>query len=387
MAQALVSALLLTLILSLGFGQLLRFDYLGVPLYLHDALVLLLIPLLLLHNRPRLRQLLPRSSWIFLAGLTVGWVRALTLYSPHLLLRPSLYTLRLLAYLALYQGLKLARVTVPRPLLLLSGLVTLSLGLSQYLLLPDMRLFAYLGWDDHLNRLVLPHYDPTYTGAMLSMFLLLVSPRSLPLIASSLVAILLTYSRSIWLSLVATVILLAKNRGLTLITLCCLLVTSIWLLPKRFGEGNNLLRTYSLTSRLSTDMAYLRRYDLDLLVGRGYNTLPLDETPKAIPNHQTGPNNSYLLLLATSGVLGLVGWLNFLRSLARDRSSRAPLLFVCLASLANNVMFYSFTLLLLLLASLTAPIQGASSAPSHSLQGLWLRLQSPARPRLAGRPH
>ena len=45
MAQKIVYWLLIALILSLGFGQLLRFEYFGIPIYLHDILVITILAL------------------------------------------------------------------------------------------------------------------------------------------------------------------------------------------------------------------------------------------------------------------------------------------------------------------------------------------------------
>ena len=109
MAKTLTQFLLIALVLTLGFGQLLRFDLGPAPLYLHDILVCLLI---LLNFRPRL--LVPRSLGLrlFLAGLSLGWLLALLTFPLASLLVPSLYTLRLLTYLYL-AGILLLR-TLPR---------------------------------------------------------------------------------------------------------------------------------------------------------------------------------------------------------------------------------------------------------------------------------
>ena len=82
------------------------------------------------------------------------------------------------------------------------------------------------------------------------------------------------------------------------------------------------------------------------------NTLVLETPVSRYPNHATGPNNSYLYLLATTGIIGLVGWGIFLKSLYIDSKHHALITFVVIASLFNNVMFYPFSLLLMLLTNL-----------------------------------
>ena len=354
MAQKISQYLLIILVLSLGFGQLLRFPVFGLSFYFHDILVLLL--LLLNYKIPNLAP--PLGLKIFFLGLGLGWLFAFTLYPALLLIVPSLYTLRLLAYLALYFQLKSTKVVFSSSYFIMSGFITLIIGLTQYLLMPDMRIFQNLGWDDHWNRLTLPHFDPTFTAVMLSLALLS-TVQALPRIwrlssTGFLVSgILLTYSRSVWLSLVLTFgYFMLKNKKLSYLLIgICLLIIPLALLPKRLGEGTNLFRTYSISSRLVSDQNYVQQYNWDLLLGRGLNTLVLDQGF----THATGPNNSYLYLLLTSGVLGLIGWVMFMFSLYRQSRYKPLLIFFFLASLFNNVMFYPFALLWILLVQLKVP--------------------------------
>ncbi len=377
MAQKITHWLLITLVLSLGFGQLLRFNFYGIPIYLHDILIIILLttnfrpalqaistaiihPLFLdwKHNifkfwwQENHKHATPLS--IFLVGLLLGWYQAFHLYPLSSLFLPSLYAFRILAYLALYLSLKQSKILVPKIYFIISGMIMLIIGVAQYLLMPDMRLFQYLGWDDHLNRLTLPHFDPTFTAVMLALALLSLSLVHWYIGILFGLAILLTYSRSVWLSLAFTGFLFIRNKLLLLLA-CTLLLLAIFALPKRFGEGTNLLRTYSISSRFTSDLSYVEKYSWDLLIGRGMNTLILETAPSKYSNHATGPNNSYLYLLATTGVLGLLGFLSFLREIYRTSHFKMMIIFVLIASCFNNVLFYPFTLLWMLLVQLTVP--------------------------------
>ena len=349
MAQKISYWLLVTLLLSIGFGQLLRFQYFSVPIYLHDVLVLLILIL----NYWRLLFV----NWnlkigIFLLGLSLGWLFALLNYPFTQLLVPALYTLRLLVYLSLYLLLKRSKFLLPTSYFLISGIIALIIGYSQYFLLPDMRVFQYLGWDDHLNRLTLPHFDPTFSAVMLSMSALYFYQADKGRLAQLfLPAILLTYARSIWVSLIVVGVIYSfqVKKYAKLIVALTLLVLTIIILPKQFGEGTNLLRFFSIQSRITTDLNYVQKYGWDLLIGRGMNTLILDTPSSSIPNHPSGPNNSYLYLLLTSGILGLLGWGMFMFSLYQQSTHKQMLIFFFLASFFNNVMFYPFALLWILL--------------------------------------
>ena len=356
MAKRLTHYLLLALVLTLGFGQLLRFEVAGIPIFLHDILVLILIALNLQGLTLKGSRYTQPLRLIFL-GLTIGAVRALTLFPISDLLIPALYSLRLIAYLFLYPSLCSKPLAISRTPFLIAGLISLAIGLAQYFFMPDMRIFQYLGWDDHLSRLTLPHFDPTFSAAFLAVSLLFSLPLKSPLIyhLALTLGILLTYSRSIWLSLALTATLFIKRKTTLLLTIVAI-ITAILLLPASFGEGTNLLRTYSINSRLSHDLDLAGRVGGNFITGIGYNSLPLiiekkDETP----NHAASFNNSFLTILATSGIIGLLGWFLFLRSLYYEHARLRPILiFLVIGSFFNNLLLYPFTLLLLLLMAPSA---------------------------------
>lgn len=346
MAQKVTRYLIYTLVLSLGFGQLLRFSILGGTLYLHDILIVLIL-LTQINNFHKIT--VPNSLKLFGVGLSLGWLFALYVYPLSHLLLPFFYTLRLFCYLILYLLLKSIRIKLPNKYMYLTACITLVIGSIQYLFLPDMRWAQYLGWDDHLSRLTLPHFDPTFTGVMLSLFLLSVKTSALEKFPLFL-GILLTYARSVWLSLFITLVIFLKSKKLILLLLLTLLA-AILVLPRRFGEGTNLLRTYSITSRFDSDFSYIKKYNWNLFIGRGMNTLILDQASGKYDNHATSPNNSYIYLLLTTGLIGLFGWGQFMFSLYYSSLHKPMLIFCFFSSLFNNVMFYPFALLWILLIS------------------------------------
>lgn len=359
MESKITPLLLSVLVLTLGFGQLLRFELNSLPIYLHDVLV---VAILLINIRSLKNVLVSfKILKIFVLGLCVSWLTALTLYPLHLLATPALYTLRLLSYLALFFLLKNTSYKASKNSLIIAGMTMLTIGLTQYLLLPDMRWAQYLGWDDHLNRLTLPHYDPTFAGVMLTLALLSLVRISLDLYPFNFIlftfyslAILLTYARSVWLSLFVTLMLFIKSKKLIFLAVCLSLL-AILALPDRFGEGTNLLRTYSISSRITSDLEYIKRYGWSLVLGRGLNTLILDQPASLYQNHATGPNNSYIYLLTTTGILGLVGWGIFMKYLYVHSHNKPMLIFFFISALFNNVMFYPFALLWILLLEATVP--------------------------------
>ncbi len=349
MAQKITQWLLISLVLTLGFGQLLRFTTPLGTLYAHDLLVsailVINIPTILSHLRYTADDLKKSGIVLILGGLILGWLRALTLYPAYSLLTPFLYTVRLLAYLLLLSTVRKGKYTIPLRYFLVSGLVALSIGYLQYFAMPDMRWARVLGWDDHLNRLTMPHFDPTFSGVMLSLFALLAIDAKKYLFAVlAAPAVLLTYARSIWVSLLAAFVPRLRFVGVVIAALCVL--GAALLLPKRFGEGTNLLRTFSISARYNEDASVVKNLGWNLITGVGLNTFSRSTlSEKGFPNHATGPNDSYLYILATCGVIGLIGWGIFLKDIYVHSHHKTSVLFILVASLFNNVLFYPFAML------------------------------------------
>lgn len=354
MAQKITRYLLIILLLSLGFGQLLRFNLYNSTIYLHDCLVLFIIVLNFSH-------LIKPQTWsypglkLILAGLGIGWLVALLTMPASSLVLPFLYLIRLISYLSLFLILTQTKFRLPYEYFIFAGLTTLTIGLLQFWLLPDMRVFQYLGWDDHLNRLTLPHFDPTYTGAMLVLFLFALNIKQQLLIWGIALGIFLTYSRSILLSFAAAQIVVLRNFFYLFLAMIFVIYVT-FIRPHGFGEGTNLLRTYSITSRVGRDLAVASSSGWKILTGSGYNTYATATlSEKGYPNHAVGPNSSYLCILSTTGVIGLLGWIIWLKKLAETKTMRASIIFVAIASLFNNVLLYPFVLLWIILLNFRVP--------------------------------
>lgn len=351
MASKITHWLLVALVLSLGFGQLLRFDYFDIHFYLHDLLVVAIIVTNLRSifvGNPAGRLLAGKiGPKLLLVGLLLGWINALTVFNLETLGIPFLYTARLLSYLLLYYVLHATKTRLNASLWLLSGGISIVIGMLQYILMPDMRVFQYLGWDDHLNRITLPHYDPTFSSIFFTLFgLLAIDLKKYWLGVAAIPAILLSYARSTWLSLAFTYI--SKYRRFSsLFIVICLLIIPFFVLPTKNGEGTNLMRTYSISSRLQHDWSLLSKGGYNSIFGVGYNTFALQA------KNASGANNSYLQILLTTGILGLVGAILMLHDFMRTFKHRSTLFFVLCSSLFNNVLLYPFVLLWLITLSVS----------------------------------
>lgn len=338
--QELNKFLVIATLLSIAFGQLTRLEIGDLPaFFVHDVLVFTFVVLNLGKLNKISKDKLIRPFALLIALNLLAHALSNTLTSIGIL-----YLFRLIIYFTFYLFIRNVRISFRKTAaMLLAGTITLIIAYAQYFLLPDTRYLAYLGWDDHLNRIIFPHFDPTYTAIALGLFFLLTIDRNRKFLSIlTLPAILLTYSRSTFISL--AFVLALKYKRLIPYVLAALLV--IPLLPRRFGEGTNLLRTYSISNRVDHDLAIL---DLGLenpLLGVGFNNVAyhlyggFDRH-----NHATSANNSIVQIFATSGILGSIIFLRISYLIYKKSKYKPSLLFLAVSSLFNNTAFYPFSLL------------------------------------------
>ncbi len=275
---------------------------------------------------------------------------------PQLLIG-SLYLLRLISYLSFYFVFTLNKKISLKSTAIVLLIFTL-LGLVQYYFLPDTRFLKLYGFDDHYFRLISTLIDPNFAGAILaaSVFVVLGSMPGVYKAVSllPLTALTLTFSRSSYLSflvgLVVLLILKFKKQYLIIVPVLILLVLTV---PKPFGEGVNLTRTFSIQSRWNTIVNQFTTIQKQPIFGVGFNTLKSSVNQSPYPDRATGSlPNSYLFVLVTTGLVGLASYLYFLfQSVEKSRSVfiTASLFVLFTHALFNNTLFFNWTLVLFLL--------------------------------------
>lgn len=280
-------------------------------------------------------------------------------------------------------------------ILAVSGFLPVVFGLFQYIYYPSLRNLYYLGWDEHLYRVFSTFLDPNFAGALFTLeWLLLVSlfdregfghhgRRMLYAlsIAFTTVAVFLTYSRSslimFFVSVAAYFLITGRRKAI-----CMFLVVfafGLILLPKHLGgEGLNLLRSRSVAARWESYVHAVSIFGDSPIFGVGFNAYRyaqkrhgfLGETDWEVLHSGAGVPNSFLFLLATTGIVGFLFYLNFWRSVflwlrnalsstrekkkASDRqrlyfytasSITASLIGVFVHSLFENTLFYPSAML------------------------------------------
>jgi glycosyltransferase involved in cell wall biosynthesis len=358
--------LMLIVLLCIPFGQLLRVQLTNtISIYLFEVLMALACGwwvLQTLWQRLRIRlTAISRSLLVFSAVLSLSLIINIPVLSG-MFVSPLLYLARLLLYVAFYvvgEQLVLAgnfRLPFKRLLVWIGALLVL-VGLGQYVFWPDTRFLYYLGWDDHYYRLIGAYLDPAFTGLMLVLTLVVLEFRrgwmSRAWYTCGLLALALTFSRSSYVVFAAVMIFLAWRRKAMIPSLVKLFLLGLLvvLIPKPGGEGVNLARTYSVESRaesVTTGWDVVRRSPL---FGVGFNAYRevTQIRDRGLPIHPSSPDNSFVLALVTSGLMGLATyialWFTWLKVAWKNQMVFTSLIAIGLHSFTNNSFFYPFVLL------------------------------------------
>lgn len=374
--------IILLLFASLLWGQLGSLPLVpGVTVYLHDIVLFLLfswtVYKTIVTKRATLPMLvLPILSFVAVAGVSLLLNRN-RLPSSDILIS-SLYIVRWILYACLY-GVVVQRI-VPSRLWLWclygTGIGFALLGLAQYILYPSLQNLSYLGWDPHYYRVFSSLLDPNFTGILLVLTLLLgvgfweTYARSRVWIALgqiiSFYTLLLTYSRSSFLALIAggIVWVFIRRQWRLAVLMMIFFVSIIPLLPQ---HGLDVLQW----NRKNTTVARIGNWNKSILliadssiIGYGFNTLRYVQRENdwvndglTISKAAAGVDSSILFIWATTGVIGFFAygyiWYRAVRMAADPKKSRTPwgavyfmsLVAIAVHSLFVNSAFYPWVLL------------------------------------------
>jgi hypothetical protein len=233
----------------------------------------------------------------------------------------------------------------------------------QYFLYPNLRNLIYLGWDPHLFRIFGVFFDTSIASTIFGViiiFLILnykkftfsVFSRVLLLI-SYIVLGLLTYSRGFYISILTTlfVYFIFSKKLKALIVVLLIFSFGLLVLPRPFGEGVNLLRTYSIESRIKDYDEGILEWKSSPVFGIGYNHLKSIRSKNyIIPSHSASAyQSSFLTILVTSGLIGLIAFMLALKRLwFFNPNAKFYMIFLSVFSLMDNILLHPYILFLLL---------------------------------------
>lgn len=277
-----------------------------------------------------------------------------------------LYLLRWVLYAGIYFVVRSFDLSFKNKILMLLvmvGMIILAGGYLQYFLYPALRNLIYLGWDEHLYRMFSSFFDPNFLGIFLVLYFIFILflffskcnlPLSLLLIAI-LPAIFLTYSRSAILALfigVFTFLLLLKKRKILIIFSVILAIMLILSTQFLQSEGTNLFRKTSTQARIDSSIQAIEIIKNHPVLGVGFNAyryaqyrygfLKGEDWQKS--HSGAGTDNSFLFVLATTGVLGFIAYIYLLKTIfkTKDVVVRSSVLALIVSAFFINSLFYPF---------------------------------------------
>lgn len=312
-----------------------------------------------------------RSAIVFFSWLLISLVISFFYYPPISNLLAGLYFIRFLSYVLFFfyffHYLRKNTKEVPFYVrsILIAGLVIIVFSLIQYFLYPNLGNLAYQGWDPHLYRLVGLFFDPPVTASVLFLLGLFFyfSNINVYLKYSFMITVailfFLTYSRGGFLALLITlgVFSLRNMKWQYLLAGMAIMVGVYVIIPKNLSEGLNLARTTSIETRLKDYHKAIRIWQKNPVLGIGYNHIRFEKdsyeeeiiTERYNPSHASSSfHSSFLMILVTAGVIGLVLYLWFIGSLAAvSPFAFYSIMFLSVFSLTDNVLLHPFILFLL----------------------------------------
>lgn len=357
------------------FGQLGRISFFDqkVNFYIYEMLLFLSIILLFIKYRFKpIKKYLKkiRIVFIFFIFLLTSYIFEIFKFSALQNFIAFLYFLRLIMYTLFFIYMYFHLIKNKKFIFVLKkGIYILLLSVVilctvQYFFYPDLRNLYYLGWDPHLYRIFGLFFDTYISSAFFGialLFLLLSKNKVIKnkylrylLIAVYFVFMLLTYSRTLYISilLIALLYFLKEKKYLNLFAFIACFIIAVIIIPKPFGEGVNLKRTFSIESRYVDYNNALMLWKKKPLFGYGYNRIrAVKEQNNILKNTDIASHSassfhsSYLIILVSGGLIGLAIFLLVLRNIFNfSYFSSYLILFLGFLSISDNVLLHPFIL-------------------------------------------
>lgn len=361
-----IERLLATVIVtSILFGQLGRLELGGrlVNVYVHELGMMVWLAVQLLRFRLGvLRNTLQIPAlFYFVIWLCIGFIATSPQFTLTQNIVSALYPLRFILYalfggsFVIWMGKSTAHREFSLNLLYTFSLVLVVISVLQYLFVKDLWSMYALGWDPHQFRVFATYLDVYVAAAILGVLTLFwVSQKKYVLAGALLCCLALTFSRSAYIALFMATITYAivhKTYKLAGGILFAFLIL-VFIIPKQWGEGVNLLRTSTIQSRITDASLGMRIWKAAPLEGHGYNhiryvkeqmgLLHLDDRSHSAASF----HSSYLIILAATGIIGLTLFVWTMYSIFYHTYAVMYGVFLGIMALFDNVLLYGMVVII-----------------------------------------
>lgn len=321
---------IILLVIAFPLGEIARFEYNELTITLIDAFVGLICLTWALKQKQIPKTILIKPIFFFVGMLFLSLVLNVHRLSNFELFVSLLYLFRWIFYSLIY--FVVFKITLQskkklESLMVICGLLVVIAGYLQYFFYPDLRNLYYLGWDEHLYRMFSTFLDPNFAGIFFVLYFLFLIDKFLHnrtfeiknilILVLTLGAVVLTFSRSGYISLVIgmTLLFVLKRNKKMLFVFVGLFIVFVSLIIKTSltSEGTNLLRTASNEARIDSIRNAFTIFKDNPIFGIGFNSYRyaqrdygfVDERKKMI-HSAAGTDNSFIFILVTSGIVGLL---------------------------------------------------------------------------------
>jgi putative inorganic carbon (HCO3(-)) transporter len=343
--MGILEKLIIISLLLFPLGELVRIEILKNTIF-HpiDISIFLLsaywIYLQIKNKKNILKAKVAKPIMIFAAVALISLLVNLSWLKTNEFITSIMYLGRWLVFASIYFAIKDTKLNFKKniltKLMILIGLIILTAGFLQFFFFPDLISLYKYGWDKHMHRMFSVFLDPNFAGAFFVLYLLFIASKIFnnlnnkkyklmllySIIASlTLIAIYMTYSRSALLMLlVSTTVFffLIRLKRLILIMIALTILYIYIVSPNFYIENTNLLRVNSSIERVKTAEIAIQIIKENPIFGIGFNAYryALEKynfrSEKTLyPSHaDAGTDNSFLFVLATSGIVGLLAYLS-----------------------------------------------------------------------------
>jgi hypothetical protein len=351
------------------FGQVIRLSFniagFNVPLQPIDVIVGLgaLYEVLFEKEKPKVFKYL----MYFLASAIFSYVLSIYVFKFEALYG-LFYLARITAYIFFLNYVwNFVKREASNKHLLLDSLLVVSVfsaifGWVQFFTIPDLKPFSTIGWDMHLYRLVGTFLDPPYLGLII-IFGLIISisrfienkeKKYIALISFLLISLAFTYSRASYLAFLgATFVMALSEKKLRKVALLGVgLLVMAFFLPTVKNHSIEITRMFSVTARLSNYKEAISVSEKVPVFGIGFDNYCAARNKyigkESFSSHScSGSDSSLLLILATTGAVGLMVFagsvFGIFRSLSKSREAKIFVLSsiaLFIHSLLSNSLFF-----------------------------------------------
>ncbi len=374
----LVRLLLITSIATIIPGQIFRISFGSAAITFSDVAVFTTVMFFFIYALIFKKSIiLPRKiffAWVlFLLVALVSTIFAVNNFSIGQILLSSLFLLRFIFYFLIMvvcaNTVKKDKIDRWMHAALTVGVLFALVGILQIIFAPDLSFLAIYGWDPHINRLAGSLIDPNFCGGLLTVFLAialslyLYKRKNIYIFCAFLfsLSIILTFSRSSYLALIAAVAIIGLIKSpRTIIVGATLFALVFFASPKaRDRVGGAFALDETAQARLESWRSAFSIFRQNFVLGVGFNTYRYAQEKygnfsfdNPLGGHSgAGSDSSFMLVLATTGILGFLAFLLFILSIIGQTkkniksdylqlSSAASFLAILIHSQFVNSLFY-----------------------------------------------